>query len=104
MLRGIRLWFHYSLVALCWLALVPLVSYRTYRCLFSGSLSALLSVPYDSFETIFGDCIKGSLIVMASFCLILSLVWLREQIINGGGPEWLENIAEELQAEVMSGN
>ena len=41
-LHAIKLWLHYSLVALCWLAFVPLVSFRTYKCLFSGSIARKL--------------------------------------------------------------
>ena len=37
---------------------------------------------------------------MISFCVILSLVWLRDQIINGGGPEWLENVQDDQPVDV----
>ena len=37
---------------------------------------------------------------MISFCVILSLVWLRDQIVNGGGPEWLENVQDEQLPDV----
>lgn len=100
-LHAIKLWLHYSLVALCWLAFVPLVSFRTYKCLFSGSIAPFISLPYDPLETILADCFKGSIIVLISFCVILSLVWLRDQIVNGGGPDWLENIQEDPPLEVV---
>lgn len=35
---AVSYWFHYTLVALAWLGLVPLTACRTYRALFSGSL------------------------------------------------------------------
>jgi E3 ubiquitin-protein ligase MARCH6 len=62
--------------------------------------SAFISLPYDPLETILADCFKGSIIVLISFCVILSLVWLRDQIVNGGGPDWLENIQEDAPQEV----
>ena len=63
-------------------------------------ISAFISLPYDPLETILADCFKGSIIVLISFCVILSLVWLRDQIVNGGGPDWLENIQEDPPLEV----
>jgi hypothetical protein len=27
---------------------------------------------------------------MVTLCVFLSLVWLREHILHGGGPEWLD--------------
>ena len=68
--------------------------------MFTPMISAFISLPYDPLETILADCFKGSIIVLISFCVILSLVWLRDQIVNGGGPDWLENIQEDPPLEV----
>ena len=29
--------------------------------------------------------------VTCTLCAFISLVWLREQILHGGGPDWLEH-------------
>lgn len=33
---------------------------------------------------------QGSFIVTCTLFAFIGLVWLREQILHGGGPEWLE--------------
>ena len=40
--------------------------------------------------------------MLISFCVILSLVWLRDQIVNGGGPDWLENVQDDPPLEVRN--
>ncbi|KAI4794008.1 hypothetical protein KUCAC02_032350 [Chaenocephalus aceratus] len=40
---AIRYWFHYTLVAFAWLGVVPLTACRIYKCLFTGSVSSLLT-------------------------------------------------------------
>ncbi|KAI5719871.1 hypothetical protein M8J76_016240 [Diaphorina citri] len=59
-LTAVKHWIHYTLVAIAWLGIVPLLGYRIYKCLFTGTLDSV------------------------------TLVWLREQILHGGGPDWLE--------------
>ncbi|BFZ13209.1 hypothetical protein BsWGS_16248 [Bradybaena similaris] len=94
MARAIRYWFHYTLVAFAWLGVVPLTACRIYRCLFTGSVSSLLTLPLDmlSTENLAGDCFQGCLVVTCTLCAFISLVWLREQILHGGGPDWLEQL------------
>jgi len=41
-------------------------------------------------ENILSDCFQGSFIVTCTLCTFISLVWLREQILHGGGPDWLD--------------
>ncbi|CAB3989401.1 E3 ubiquitin- ligase MARCH6 isoform X1 [Paramuricea clavata] len=91
-LRAVRFWFHYILVAFAWLGVVPLTAYRIYRCLFAGTVSSLLTLPLDmlSTENLIPDCIKGCFVVACTLCAFISLVWLREQIVMNGGPAWLE--------------
>jgi len=36
------------------------------------------------------DCFQGCFIVTCTLCTFISLVWLREQILHGGGPDWLD--------------
>ncbi|EDL08880.1 membrane-associated ring finger (C3HC4) 6, isoform CRA_a [Mus musculus] len=74
---AIRYWFHYTLVAFAWLGVVPLTACRIYKCLFTGSVSSLLTLPLDMLST---------------------LVWLREQIVHGGAPIWLEHAAPPFNA------
>ncbi|XP_076448811.1 E3 ubiquitin-protein ligase MARCHF6-like isoform X2 [Babylonia areolata] len=92
MARAVRYWFHYTLVAFAWLGVVPLTACRIYRCLFTGSVSSLLTLPLDmlSTENLASDCFQGCFVVTCTLCAFISLVWLREQILHGGGPDWLE--------------
>jgi E3 ubiquitin-protein ligase MARCH6 len=93
--KALKFWLHSTLVAISWLAIVPISACRIYRCLFAGSLSSLLTLPLDmlSTENIIGDILQGSFVVLCSLSAFIGLVWLREQILTGGGPEWLENDA-----------
>ena len=43
-------------------------------------------------ENLAGDCFQGCLVVTCTLCGFISLVWLREQILHGGGPDWLEQL------------
>ncbi|XP_064126452.1 E3 ubiquitin-protein ligase MARCHF6 isoform X2 [Loxodonta africana] len=90
---AIRYWFHYTLVAFAWLGVVPLTACRIYKCLFTGSVSSLLTLPLDmlSTENLLADCLQGCFVVTCTLCAFISLVWLREQIIHGGAPMWLEH-------------
>ncbi|TDG97233.1 hypothetical protein EPR50_G00223660 [Perca flavescens] len=89
---AIRYWFHYTLVAFAWLGVVPLTACRIYKCLFTGSVSSLLTLPLDmlSTENLLADCLQGCFVVTCTLCAFISLVWLREQIVHGGAPHWLE--------------
>uniref|UniRef100_A0A665WG68 E3 ubiquitin-protein ligase MARCHF6 n=1 Tax=Echeneis naucrates TaxID=173247 RepID=A0A665WG68_ECHNA len=89
---AIRYWFHYTLVAFAWLGVVPLTACRIYKCLFTGSVSSLLTLPLDMLSTqnLLADCLQGCFVVMCTLCAFISLVWLREQIVHGGAPQWLE--------------
>uniref|UniRef100_A0A8C8FZU2 E3 ubiquitin-protein ligase MARCHF6 n=1 Tax=Oncorhynchus tshawytscha TaxID=74940 RepID=A0A8C8FZU2_ONCTS len=89
---AIRYWFHYTLVAFAWLGVVPLTACRIYKCLFTGSVSSLLTLPLDmlSTENLMADCLQGCFVVTCTLCAFISLVWLREQIVHGGAPQWLE--------------
>jgi len=93
--KAIKFWLHSTLVAISWMAIVPLTACRIYRCLFAGSVSSLLTLPLDMLSTdnIISDILQGGFVVLCSLAAFISLVWLREQILSGGGPEWLENLA-----------
>ena len=98
-------------MAVAWLGVVPLTACRIYRTLFTGSVSTILSLPINVFSTenILTDILQGCAVVSLTLLAFIGLVWLREQILHGGGPAWLEpeevrafpgeNIAEDLQAE-----
>ncbi|ELT87335.1 hypothetical protein CAPTEDRAFT_168587 [Capitella teleta] len=90
--RGVQYWLHYTLVAVAWLGVVPLTACRIYRCLFTGSVSSLLTLPLDmlSTENLVTDCFQGCFVVACTLCAFISLVWLREQILHGGDPDWLD--------------
>ncbi|XP_054719547.1 E3 ubiquitin-protein ligase MARCHF6-like isoform X2 [Uloborus diversus] len=92
LITAVKFWLHYTLVAFAWLGIVPLTACRIYRCLFTGSLSSILTLPFDmvSSENLLSDSLYGCCVVTCTLCAFISLVWLREQILHGGGPEWLE--------------
>ena len=52
------------------------------------SVCAAVHVCYR--ENILSDCFQGCFIVTCTLCTFISLVWLREQILHGGGPDWLD--------------
>jgi E3 ubiquitin-protein ligase MARCH6 len=59
--KALKFWLHSTLVAISWLGVVPLTASRIYRCLFTGSVSSLLTLPLDmlSTENIVGDIFQG---------------------------------------------
>lgn len=89
---AVKYWLHYTLVALAWLGVVPLTACRIYRCLFTGSVDSILTLPLDmlSTENIASDVFHGCFVVTCTLFAFIGLVWLREQILHGGGPDWLE--------------
>lgn len=52
----------------------------------------MLTLPLDmlSTENIVSDGFYGCCVVTCTLCAFISLVWLREQILRGGGPDWLD--------------
>ncbi|KAJ8679013.1 hypothetical protein QAD02_014800 [Eretmocerus hayati] len=91
---AVKYWMHYTLVAIAWLGIVPLTACRTYRAVFSGSLDLvrIMSLPMDmlSTENISSDVFHGCFVISCTLFTFLGLVWLREQILHAGGPDWLE--------------
>ncbi|XP_049540682.1 E3 ubiquitin-protein ligase MARCHF6 [Anopheles darlingi] len=102
---AVKYWIHYTLVALAWLGIVPLTAYRTYRFLFSGSIEMVLTLPIDMFSTdnITIDVLRGCFVVTCTLFTFIGLVWLREQIIHGGGPDWLERDDPQVPEGVPGG-
>uniref|UniRef100_A0A0A9XZ87 E3 ubiquitin-protein ligase MARCHF6 n=2 Tax=Lygus hesperus TaxID=30085 RepID=A0A0A9XZ87_LYGHE len=94
---AVKYWLHYTLVAIAWLGIVPLTACRIYRCLFNGSVDSVLTLPLDmlSTENIGSDIFHGCFVVTCTLFAFIALVWLREQIVHGGGPDWLERGAED---------
>ncbi|XP_049296462.1 E3 ubiquitin-protein ligase MARCHF6 [Anopheles funestus] len=103
---AVKYWIHYTLVALAWLGIVPLTAYRTYRFLFSGSIEMVLTLPIDMFSTenITIDVFRGCFVVTCTLFTFIGLVWLREQIIHGGGPDWLEQDDPQVPEAAANGN
>ncbi|XP_012259936.2 E3 ubiquitin-protein ligase MARCHF6 [Athalia rosae] len=91
---AVKYWLHYTLVAIAWLGVVPLTAYRTYKTLFSGSLDLvrIMSLPVDmlSTENLSSDVFDGCFVVSCTLFGFIGLIWLREQILHAGGPDWLE--------------
>jgi E3 ubiquitin-protein ligase MARCH6 len=52
----------------------------------------MLTLPLDmlSTENVVADILQGCFVVLCSLGAFISLVWLREQILSGGGPDWLQ--------------
>ena len=92
--KALSLWFHYTLVAIAWLIVVPLSAYRIYKFIFNttNGLSSILTLPGSLItpENFASDVFYGVFIVLTSVAAFVALVWLREQIINGVAPEWME--------------
>ena len=63
-----RFWLQLTLVAVAWLGVVPLTAYRIYKCLFSGSASAIFSLPLDLLST--GEATASSRVTGASSRLL----------------------------------
>ena len=42
------------------------------------------------------DCMRGILVVGLSLVAFISIVWLREQVLHGGGPEWAVGNADDV--------
>ena len=86
--RAVKFWLHYTLVAVAWLGVVPLTACRIYRTLFTGSVSTILSLPINVFSTdnVLTDILQGCAVVTLTLLAFIGLVWLREQIFHGGGP------------------
>jgi len=91
-MKAVKFWLHYTLVAVAWLGVVPLTACRIYRTLFTGSVTSIFSLPITVFSTenIAADILLGSAVVSLTLLTFIGLVWLREQILHGGGPVWLE--------------
>jgi len=90
--KAVKFWIHYTIVAIAWIGVVPLTACRTYRTLFTGSVSSIFSLPVTVFssENIVSDILVGTAVVSLTLLTFIGLVWLREQILHGGGPAWLE--------------
>ncbi|XP_065571849.1 E3 ubiquitin-protein ligase MARCHF6-like [Artemia franciscana] len=101
--RAVRFWMHYTLVALAWLGVVPLSACRIYRCLFTGSVSSVLTLPLDmvSGDNLVNDVLYGCVVVLCALCGFIGIMWLREQILHGGGPDWLEPDPTEEETAVV---
>ena len=51
----------------------------------------LLITIYNYRENLASDVLHGTFVVFCSLCVFISLVWLREQLVHGGIPAWLQN-------------
>uniref|UniRef100_A0AC34FFM4 RING-CH-type domain-containing protein n=1 Tax=Panagrolaimus sp. ES5 TaxID=591445 RepID=A0AC34FFM4_9BILA len=95
--RYVRLFCIYVLATICWCGIVPLVACRVHRMVFEGSILNSITNLYllnvSSIAAIFSpheivmDIFRGTTIVAIFLCTFILLVFLREQIINGGPPE-----------------
>ncbi|XP_007954002.1 E3 ubiquitin-protein ligase MARCHF6 [Orycteropus afer afer] len=91
---AIRYWFHYTLVAFAWLGVVPLTALTVWTPAVQSPPGSPIPVP----ENLLADCLQGCFVVTCTLCAFISLVWLREQIVHGGAPIWLEHAAPPFNA------
>lgn len=109
-ITAVKYWLHYTLVAIAWLGVVPLTACRIYRALFAGTLDAIFALPFSMFsaENVASDVFHGCFVVTCTLFAFVGLIWLREQILHGGGPEWMQrdNVGqqEEQAAPVVMNN
>lgn len=91
-ITAVKYWLHYTLVAIAWLGIVPLTACRIYRALFAGSVDPIFTLPFDilSTENLATDIFHGCFVVTCTLFAFVGLIWLREQILHGGGPDWLQ--------------
>uniref|UniRef100_A0A669CY56 E3 ubiquitin-protein ligase MARCHF6 n=1 Tax=Oreochromis niloticus TaxID=8128 RepID=A0A669CY56_ORENI len=63
-----------------------------HRFAFTPNRIHLLLVPPNAqlLQNLLADCLQGCFVVTCTLCAFISLVWLREQIVHGGAPQWLE--------------
>lgn len=89
---AIKYWLHYSMVAIAWLVLVPSLSYRVIKCLFSGSFYQFVTMPVDilAYDRLITEEIYGFLSVAITVFTVIAIIWLRETIIREM-PEWFGN-------------
>jgi len=66
------------------------VSYNNNCCpdVLGGSITKMMFV-YSFSENILMDIFHGCGVVICALSVFISLVWLREHIVHGGGPDWL---------------
>nr|CAH7741573.1 unnamed protein product [Callosobruchus chinensis] len=74
------------------------------KALFAGTIDAILTLPFDMLatENLASDIFQGCFVVTCTLLAFAGLVWLREQILHGGGPDWLGR-GGGGQREVMGG-
>lgn len=60
--------------------------------LFNYSFDDILSLTFEfsKSENLFSDGFYGCCVVIWTLCTFIFLIWLREQIIRVGAPDWLE--------------
>lgn len=60
--------------------------------LYLSFIFQILTLPLDmlSTENIASDIFQGCFVVTCTLFAFIGLIWLREQILHGGGPDWLE--------------
>lgn len=86
---------------LCFRSNLPLLVSRNDQFAFDVTVGHVIHVsPLNCFkfqklktiffrDNLFSDCLHGGFIVGLTLCAFVSLVWLREQILHGGPPQWL---------------
>ena len=104
---AIKYWLHYSIVAIAWLVLVPSLSYRVIKCLFSGSFYQFITLPIDilAYDKLITEEIYGFVSVMITVLTVIAIIWLREIVLREI-PDWLGNDQpqENQQANPLQNN
>ena len=87
-------WCLFNWKLLCFICALPSSSHRFclkdnssgFVCSYINMFKCLCSFR----ENLLADCLQGCFVVTCTLCAFISLVWLREQIVHGGAPQWLE--------------
>ncbi|CAK9294952.1 unnamed protein product [Gordionus sp. m RMFG-2023] len=88
-------WFHYTLVIIAWLVMVPFAASRIYTAIFHLNASALLptSLTYLDSKQLLLSYAQGIIIVVCGLCMFMCIVWLKEQILSTEEiNDWLVNV------------
>lgn len=64
---------------------------------YCGTAAAIF--PHNYRDNLFMDGVYGLVVVFVSLVGFISLVWLKDQLGNGGGPPWLENDQQEINEQ-----
>ncbi|XP_019864267.1 PREDICTED: E3 ubiquitin-protein ligase MARCH6-like isoform X1 [Amphimedon queenslandica] len=99
--QRLQRWFHFCFVLFTWLYLLPVCTYRVYCVVFKGDFWGVITLPWEliTFANLILEGLVGLFIVFVSLLAFISLVWLKDQLTTGTGPDWLTADQQEAQRQ-----